>query len=81
MLRRSTAANVDYGLRLRLLNELEPMLSDPDAAVLQRWFAEADARLAAWTAPLLARPPVDRRPWWVRRYWQTRNAHAGLALP
>ncbi len=47
---------------------------DPAAA-----FAEADELLARWTATVAARPGGrDTRPAWARRYWQKRNARAGL---
>jgi hypothetical protein len=41
-------------------------------------FAEGDRRLAAWTGAADARPVVDRRPFWVRRYWRERDRRAGL---
>ena len=41
-------------------------------------FAEAERHLAAWTAAAEARPFADRRPFWVRRYWRTRDRRAGL---
>jgi secernin len=44
-------------------------------------FAEGDRRLADWTARVAERGPVDRRPGWVRRYWQERDRRAGLVWP
>jgi secernin len=41
-------------------------------------FAEADRHLAAWTGAAEARPVADRRPFWVRRYWRTRDRRAGF---
>lgn len=58
------------------------------AAVQARWlaepppsaqaFAEADGLLARWTSAVAAGRGQDIRPRWVRRYWQKRNALAGL---
>jgi hypothetical protein len=36
-------------------------------------FAEGERRLAEWTARVEAEGPRDRRPVWVRRYWQERE--------
>ena len=44
-------------------------------------FAEADRHLAQWTGAVCARPVVDRRPLWVRRYWRVRDQRAGLDEP
>lgn len=41
-------------------------------------FAEAERHLAAWTEAACGRAVADRRPFWVRRYWRTRNRRAGL---
>ena len=43
-------------------------------------FALADALLRRWLARLATQPRVDRRPLLVRRYWQKRDARAGLAF-
>jgi secernin len=66
-----------------------PLLRPERDAVQARWlaappdpaaaFAEADEMLARWTAAVAARPGRrDTRPAWARRYWQKRNARAGL---
>jgi secernin len=44
---------------------------DPAAA-----FAHAEELLARWTEEL--GELEDRRPWWVRRYWQERDRRAGI---
>ncbi len=49
-------------------------LADPPAPADA--FAQADALSARWLASL--RPTPDRRPWWVRRYWQERDRRAGM---
>ena len=56
-------------------------------ATEQRWlthappsdvaFKEADALLERWTR-LVGESKLDRRPFWVRRVWSRRNAHAGI---
>jgi hypothetical protein len=40
-------------------------------------FAEADRRLADWTARVEAGRAADRRPSLVRRYWRRRDLRAG----
>ena len=55
------------------------LASPPEPAAA---FAEADELLARWTAALASRPGGrDIRPGWVRRYWQKRDARAGLRWP
>jgi hypothetical protein len=45
-------------------------------------FDEAERHLAAWTEAAYGRSVVDRRPFWVPRYWRTRGGRAGLpAMP
>jgi acetylornithine/succinyldiaminopimelate/putrescine aminotransferase/dipeptidase len=44
----------------------------PEAA-----FAEADRLLSSWTELVRAEGTSDRRPLWVRRYWQVRDRWAG----
>ncbi|HMP00885.1 MAG TPA: C69 family dipeptidase [Gemmatales bacterium] len=39
---------------------------------------EADLRLAYWWEHVAQVSAVDRRPWWVRRYWRRRNQASGL---
>jgi len=66
---------------------LLPLLGDRDE-IEARWlaaspdpqdaFAEAERRLAAWTEAAYGRAVADGRPFWVRRYWQTRDRRAGL---
>jgi secernin len=41
-------------------------------------FAEADRELAAWLSAAESRRALDRRPFWVRHYWRTRDRRAGL---
>lgn len=43
-------------------------------------FAQGDVLLADWSARVGAALAVDRRPWWVRRYWARRNQRAALSL-
>jgi dipeptidase len=49
----------------------------PDSAAA---FAEADSLLARWTDAVLGESGRDTRPAYVRRYWNKRNARAGLRL-
>jgi len=58
-------------LEARILAEPVP----PAAA-----FAQADALLRRWLERLEREPRIDRRPLLVRRYWQQRDARAGLAF-
>lgn len=51
-------------------------LADPPSSV--EAFAEGDRRLAEWTARVRAVRSADRRPAYVRRYWQRRDGRAGL---
>lgn len=44
--------------------------SPPDSASA---FAEADRLLESWTARVQAKRGIDRRGWFVRRYWAARN--------
>lgn len=46
---------------------------EPEAA-----FREADLLLERWSRELGRGEIADTRPWYVRRYWQERNAWAGL---
>ena len=67
---------------------LVPRFAAERAEVEARWlaappapieaFAEADRLEQAWTDLLAAGDVRDRRPPWVRRYWQVRNRRAGL---
>jgi len=67
---------------------LLPLLAGRDA-IEARWlaaspeprdaFAGAERHLAAWTEAAEAGTVVDRRPFWVRRYWRTRDRRAGLS--
>ncbi|HXZ85775.1 MAG TPA: hypothetical protein VEI82_09815, partial [Myxococcota bacterium] len=41
-------------------------------------FALADELLRRWLERIRAQPRIDRRPLLVRRYWQKRDARAGL---
>lgn len=41
-------------------------------------FGEADRLLRSWTEAVLDGPTADRRPPWVRRYWQVRDRRAGM---
>lgn len=41
-------------------------------------FAAADLALAEWTERVVTTPVEDVRPWWARRYWQSRNRRAGI---
>lgn len=43
-------------------------------------FAEADRLVARWTEVVRDVDAGDVRPFWARRYWQTRNRRAGIAL-
>ena len=43
-------------------------------------FVEADGLLARWTELVRDVETGDARPFWVRRYWQTRNRRAGIPL-
>ncbi len=43
-------------------------------------FVEADGLLARWTELVRDVEAGDARPFWVRRYWQTRNRRAGIPL-
>ncbi|MBX7168310.1 MAG: hypothetical protein K1X74_18385 [Pirellulales bacterium] len=51
-------------------------LADPPPTELA--FADGDRLLARWTAEAWKEPVEDQRPWYVRRFWQKRNAAAGL---
>jgi hypothetical protein len=65
---------------------LLPLFAAERDAVEARWiaeppgsadaFAEGDRLLAEWTARVAAEPAADTRPWWARRYWNTRNRRA-----
>ena len=67
---------------------LIPRFAAERAEVEARWradppepaeaFAEADRLLRAWTEAVLDGPTADRRPPWVRRYWQVRDRRAGM---
>ena len=43
-------------------------------------FAEGDRLLARWMDLVAGHQVPDVRPWWVRRYWNTRNRQAGVDL-
>ena len=70
-------------------DRLQPLLGSDRDALEGAWlrdpppsaeaFAEADRRLAAWTARVQAVSVTDRRPAPVRRYWARRDRRAGLA--
>ena len=70
---------------------LLPLVTPERDTVERRWlvdpprpadaFAEADALLERWTDRTATRDAPDRRPWWVRRYWQARDRRAGLTTP
>jgi secernin len=49
---------------------------DPRAA-----FARGDTLVTEWSEKVAAIEPKDVRPFWVRRYWHTRNARAGIQKP
>ena len=67
---------------------LIPRFAAERAEVEARWraappgsaeaFAEADRLLRSWTEAVLDGPTTDRRPPWVRRYWQARDRRAGM---
>ncbi|HEY5155805.1 MAG TPA: hypothetical protein VIJ47_13775 [Acidimicrobiales bacterium] len=50
--------------------------ADPPAPAVA--FAAADHLLRAWTEAVLEGSTSDRRPPWVRHYWQVRDRRAGL---
>jgi dipeptidase len=39
---------------------------------------QGDRLLAEWTRRVAAADVRDTRPWWARRYWETRSRRAGL---
>ena len=43
-------------------------------------FATASERTRAWWSALAEQPVEDTRPWYVRRYWQRRDAQAGMPV-
>lgn len=55
--------------------EREWLLEPPDT---REAFVEADCRLETWTRLVHQRHATDRRPAFVRRYWESRNRRAGL---
>jgi secernin len=67
---------------------LVPRFATERAEVEARWqartptpaeaFTEADELLRSWTDAVHEGPAADRRPPWVRRYWQARDRRAGL---
>ena len=57
--------------------ELAWLADPPDA---REAFAEGDRLLEAWTAALGEAPSPDRRPRWVRRYWEERDRRAHLPV-
>ena len=67
---------------------LIPRFATERAEVEARWretpptpraaFVEADALLRSWTGRVHSEEPHDRRPFWVRRYWQARDRRAGM---
>jgi len=67
---------------------LLPLFARERDAVEARWlasppepaaaFAEGDRLLAEWTRRVAAADVRDTRPWWARRYWETRSRRAGL---
>jgi secernin len=69
-------------------SRLMPLFVDERDAIEARWwaappepqaaFAEADRRLAEWTARVAAVRGQDTRPYWVRRYWRVRDRRASL---
>jgi hypothetical protein len=54
-------------------------LREPPAS--KEAFVVADDLLDRWTRDVEAASGADRRPIWVRRYWQTRDDRAGLPAP
>jgi hypothetical protein len=68
--------------------QLIPRFAPERAEVEARWreepptpsaaFVEADALLRSWTERVYSDEPHDRRPLWVRRYWQARDRRAGM---
>jgi dipeptidase len=78
-------------LHRRVLKDPErliPRFASERAEVEARWreepptptaaFDEADALLRSWTERVYSDEPHDRRPFWVRRYWQARDRRAGF---
>jgi secernin len=69
-------------------SRLMPLFIGERDAVEARWwaappepqaaFAEADRRLAEWTARVAAVQGQDTRPYWVRRYWRVRDRRASF---
>jgi dipeptidase len=70
--------------------EMMPRFTRERDAVEQAWFddppesawafAEGDRLLAKWSEDALAQQVADTRPGFVRRYWNRRNAEAGLTF-
>ena len=67
---------------------LLPLLTSERDAIEARWqalppepaaaFAEADEATDRWTAMVVAAGGPDRRPGWVRRYWDVRDSRAEM---
>ena len=55
------------------------VVADPPSA--RDVFTMADHSLAEWTQRVAAKPVEDLRPWWARRYWNSRSRRAGIDLP